>query len=217
MSEIEKEGLIEELNEAVKVSIKNTIEEAKLFFKHEYEIHGYFRCQLKQNFINNKLLKNKTHLILKECNTRLIYSKKRGIDNGIKFKSGRHIYLKKMGINLKSKKIDFAIWNPHEEFYDEGRILIPKVEICIEIKRQKKDDNKEGFVNEIIKDCKELNDAGNKINYKYLIIIINYPTKFILNIGSDLRDNIGNINIAYCERSNKDKTIIKELYFPDDW
>lgn len=87
---LELESIESELIIAVEKSIENTIEEAKFFFKDESEIHGYLRCELKHQFMQNELLKDKTDLILRECNTQLCYHRQTGIDYGIPYNSAEY-------------------------------------------------------------------------------------------------------------------------------
>ncbi|MCX9015321.1 MAG: hypothetical protein OIN89_11140 [Candidatus Methanoperedens sp.] len=227
MSNIEKKnGEIESnLNDAVKKSIINTYEEAKFFFKHEYEIHGYLRCQLHHCFKVDEKLKDLTDLIIPECPTKLVYHRDSGTDNGIVYKSLEYQELQKLNHEPKPAKFDFAIWNPERTFYNEkGRINIPKVIIGIEIKRQrnlnlrngeKKEDLREELIKGLIEDCKKLNDAGNKIKYKYLLIFMYYPEIFTLDLKKELINNINDINIVYCEINKQEKIITNILYFPD--
>ncbi|MFZ3058292.1 MAG: hypothetical protein WA102_01020 [Candidatus Methanoperedens sp.] len=225
MSNIEKKNdeIESKLNDAVKKSIINTYEEAKFFFKHEYEIQGYLRCQLHHCFKVDEQLNDLTDLIIPECPTKLLYHRDSGTDNGIVHNSPEHKRLQKLGHKPVSAHFDFAIWNPERTLHNEKRsINIPKVIIGIEIKRQrnlKSDETKEDLKAELIKglieDCKELNDAGNEIKYKYLLIFMFYPDIFTLDLEKELIDNINGINIVYCEINKEKKIISRILYFPD--
>jgi len=126
------------LKNVVKKSIINTIEEAQFFFYDESEVHGYFRCQLQNCFKMEEQLKDKTDLILRECKTKLLYHRNSGTNNGIKYLSIEYNNLIKLGSQPKSGYLDFAIWNPKKEFYNEGRQGVKKIDIGVEIKRQKK-------------------------------------------------------------------------------
>lgn len=212
-----------ELKIAVEKSIKNTINEAKNFFKNESEIHGYLRCQLEQHFKNNELLNDKTDLIIRECNTKLLYHTDNGIYNGMPYNSYKHHELKKADFKPQSGKFDFAIWNPNKEnFYEKGRNEIKKALIGIEVKRQREKVNKKpadnnDFTIELIKDFKKLTDAENEVKYKYSIIIIYYPNVFTLDVERDFGKNLGDINVAYCVVDKKTKKIAQQVYFPNNW
>ncbi|MDP3013921.1 MAG: hypothetical protein Q8M92_06745, partial [Candidatus Subteraquimicrobiales bacterium] len=117
----------------------------------------------------------------------------------------------------KSAYFDFAIWDPSKEVYDEGREPVPKALIGIEIKRQKEADKKEDFVNAIVRDCKKLNDAGNELNNKYLMVILYYQDVFSLDVKNDFGSSIGDIKVAYCEINKDAKQIIHQEYFPNNW
>ena len=220
ISEIESK-----LNTAVKKSIRNTIDDAQFFFKDESEIHGYLRCQLQYCFKEDEHLKVFTDLIIPECSTKLFYHRQSGTDNGIVYQSEEYRQLRHSGYQPTRAKFDFGIWNPNREFYNEGSItLVPKVEIGIEIKRQrnlgkgeKKEELKAKMIKGLIEDCKKLNDSGNKITSKYLIITMFYPDIFTLDLGKDLKNNIGDINIVYCEINKEGKNITKKLFFPKAW
>jgi len=211
-------GLSEiEMNNAVKKSIKNTVEEARFFFKDESEIHGYLRCRLKHNFRESALLKDKEDLILEECKTKLCYQRETGTDKGIPYGSPEYDELRKQGYQPKSAYFDFAIWDPSKEVYDEGREPVPKALIGIEIKRQKEADKKKDFIEAIIRDCKKLTDAGNEIMYKYLLIIMYYPDVFSLDVERDFGSNFGDINVAYCDVNKDAKQIMHQGYIPNEW
>ena len=220
ISEIESKS-----NDAVKKSIRNTIDGANFFFKDESEIHGYLRCQLQHCFKEDENLKDFTDLIIPECSTKLFYHRESGTDNGIVYQSEEYKQLRQLGYQPTRAKFDFGIWNPKREFYNEGSITpVPKVEIGIEVKRQrnlrkgeKKEELKAKMIKGLIDDCKKLNDSGNKIILKYLIIIMFYPDIFTLDLGKDLNNNIGDINIVYCEINKEEKNITKKLYFTKAW
>lgn len=184
-----------ELNNAVRKSIKDIIEQA-IFFYNESEIHGYLGCKLRQYFRENEILKDKIDLILRECKTKLCYCWEKE-NNGIPYKSPRYIKLRGEGYKPRSAKFDLAIWSPNKEKYQEGREPIEKAIIGVEIKRQKKLDLKEEFIKNLRKDCAKLNDSGNELRFKYLVIILYYPEIFTLDIKKDL-DNLEDINIVYC-------------------
>ena len=211
-----------ELNNAVQISIKNALKEA-LFFKNESEIHGYLRCELIHYFKSNELLKDKTDLIIHECNTRLIYHRKSGIDNGIAFKSKEYSNLISLGHKPVSAIFDFAIWNPNRQYFEEGRTPIPKSLIGIEIKRQTETDknnkpaSKKTFIENIMLDCKKLMDAENELKYKYLIIILYYPNVFTLDVKNDLVDDLGDIKVVYCVIDKKNKKTIHQELIPNEW
>jgi len=211
-----------ELNNAVQIAIKNTLEEA-LFFKDESEIHGYLRCELKHSFKSNELLKDKTDLIIHECNTRLIYHRDSGIDNGILYKSEKYYDLISSGFKPRSARFDFAIWNANRLFFEEKRTPIPKSLIGIEIKRQRGKNgkniqaSKETFLENIILDSKKLMDAGNELKYKYLIIILYYSNDFALDIKNDLVDYLGDINVVYCVIDKKSRSILHQEFIPNKW
>jgi len=223
--EVDFSEIESKLNDAVKKSIRNTINDAKYFFKNEYEIHGYLRCQLQHYFKEDEHLKDLTDLIIPECSTKLFYHRESGTDNGIIYQSEEYRQLQQLGNQPTRAKYDFGIWNPKREYYNEGSSTpVPKVEIGIEVKRQrnlkrgeKKEEFKAEMIEGLIKDCKELNDDGNKIIHKYLMIMMFYPDIFTLDLGNDLNNNIRDINIVYCEINKKDKNITKKLFFPNAW
>lgn len=225
MSNIEKKNVEIEskLNDAVKKSIISTYEEAKFFFKDESEIHGYLRCQLSHCFKKDKQLQDFTDLIIRECPTKLLYHRKSGIDNGIGYKSPEYAESLRLNNQPTSAKLDLAIWDPGRTFYNiKGRKPIHNVIIGIEIKRQKnikkgerKEDLKAKLIKGLIEDCKELNDVGNEIKYKYLLIFMFYPELFTLDLKKELIYNINDINIVYCEINKREKNISNLLYFPD--
>jgi hypothetical protein len=223
--EVDFKKIESKLNDAVKKSIRNTIDGAKFFFKDESEIHGYLRCQLQHCFKDDEQLKDLTDLIIPECRTKLFYHRESGTDNGVVYQSEDYEQLKKLGHKPTRAKLDFGIWNPKREIYIEGSSKpVPKVEIGIEVKRQrnlrqgeKKEELKAEMIKGLIEDCKELNDDGNKIILKYLIIIMFYPDIFTLDLGKDLNNNIGDINIVYCEINKEGKNITKKLFFPKAW
>ncbi|MBU4223446.1 MAG: hypothetical protein KKA10_17805 [Euryarchaeota archaeon] len=206
-----------EINNAVKKSIKSTIEEARFFFKDESVIHGFFRNELKKHFRESALLKDNEDLILEECKTKLCYQRETGTDHGIPYGSPEYNDLRRRGYQPKSAYFDFAIWNPGKEVYDEGRESVPKALIGIEVKRQKEADKKEDFIEAVVKDCKKLADAGNEIRYKYLVIIMYYPDIFTIDLNNDFGSSIGDINVAYCAINKDAKQISHQEYFPNNW
>lgn len=161
-------------------------------------------------------------LILKECKTRLCYHRETGTDNGVVYGSPERDELRRQGHKATSGNFDFAIWDPNKGLYDEGREPVPKALIGIEVKRQRKEVNKkpakkEDFINEIIKDCKKLTDAGNELKYKYLLIILYYPDVFTLNIETDLNNHLRDINVAYCVVNKESEQIAQQVYIPNNW
>lgn len=183
------------------------------------------RCQLQHCFKEDEHLKDLTDSIIPECSTKLFYHRKSGTDNGIVYQSEKYEELRKLGYKPTRAKLYFGIWNPKREFYNEGSNKpVPKVEMGIEVKRQrnlrrgeKKEELKAEMIKGLIEDCKELNDDGNKIILKYLIIMMFYPDIFTLDLGKYLKNNIGDINIVYCEINKEGKNITKKLFFPKAW
>lgn len=147
----------------------------------------------------------------------LCYQRKTGTDNGIPYGSLEYDELRKQGYQPKSAYFDFAIWDPSKEVYDEGREAVPKAMIGIEIKRQKEADKKEDFIDAVVKDCKKLTDAGNKIKLGYLMIILYYPDVFTLDVEMDLGNNLKDINLAYCVVNKESKQIAQQVYIPNNW
>jgi hypothetical protein len=62
-----------------------------------------------------------------------------------------------------------------------------------------------------------LNDTGNEIKYKYLMIILYYPNVFSLDVERDFGRDFGDINVAFCIVNKVAKQIVQQVYIPNNW
>lgn len=223
------EALKNKLKNLLKLSTKRLKEEATILpFNHEFQIHGFLRCLLKNNMQNSII---NIHLpIQHEYKTHLFYHRPSDNNDGFLYRSELYKSVIKKVKHINRGQIDLALLCPNDDClipfqYNDKRVKKAFVGIELQLPPKANGRKESTFKNHVIVDAKKLTDSENKIDLKYLICIV-YNPNLDFDVEKFLREDLKSIiteskynelNIAYFEINSDDKRIEREIIIPDNW